>query len=162
MNDTETFVTESNRIEGITRKPTTAELAEHERFMALEVVTVEELERFVHVYQPNARLRDQHGLDVRVGNHIPPRGGPEIRERLQALLECCENIGSHWAHLEYETIHPFTDGNGRSGRMLWAWQKRDYPLGFLHHFYYETLQAHGKRQPNSIDQTQLSSEAQVT
>lgn len=147
MNDTVNFVTESNRIEGINRPPNAVELNEHERFMALDNVTIEELERFVRVYQPDARLRDKLGLNVRVGNHIPPRGGPEIRERLQALLECCQNIGPHWTHLEYETIHPFTDGNGRSGRMLWAWQMRDYPLGFLHHFYYQTLQAKSERWP---------------
>lgn len=144
MNDTTKFVIESNRIEGIQRTPKAAEIAEHERFMELNKVTVEELERFVKVYQPNATLRDKAGLDVRIGNHIPPRGGPEIRERLQALIECCKNRGPHWTHLEYETLHPFTDGNGRSGRMLWAWQMRDHPLGFLHHFYYQTLQANGK------------------
>lgn len=138
------FVAESNRIEGITRRPTRAELEEHGRFMALEAVTIKELKRFVRVYQPDARLRDQAGLNVRVGNHIPPPGGPEIRGRLKALLECCQNIGPHRTHLEYEAIHPFTDGNGRSGRMLWAWQMRDYPLGFLHHFYYQTLEACGK------------------
>lgn len=145
MNDTMQFIIESNRIEGIMRKPTVEEIAEHHRFMVLACVTIEELERFVRVYQPNARLRDKTGLDVRVGNHIPPRGGPEIRERLQTLLECCQNIGAYETHLEYETIHPFTDGNGRSGRMLWAWQMRDYPLGFLHHFYYQTLKANGQR-----------------
>lgn len=145
MSEIERFVTESNRIEGIVRKPTRAELDEHERFMALKVVTVEEMERFVKVYQPDAVLRDRPGLNVRVGGYVPPPGGPEIRERVKALLECCQNIGPHWTHLEYETIHPFTDGNGRSGRMLWAWQMREYPLGFLHHFYYQTLQATNSR-----------------
>ena len=109
--------------------------------MALERVTVEELERFVRIYQPNARLRDEAGLDVRVGKHIPPRGGPEIRKQLESLLERAPNMSAWVTHTEYETLHPFTDGNGRSGRMLWAWQMRDYPLGFLHHFYYQTLGA---------------------
>lgn len=140
MNDGLNFVRESNRIEGIHRDPTKAELAEFNRFMDLEKVTVEDLVQFVKAYQPNAELRNRKGLDVRVGNYIPPRGGPEIMEHLQALLECCQNIGAYQAHIEYEHLHPFTDGNGRSGRMLWAWQKRNFPLGFLHHFYYQTLQ----------------------
>lgn len=139
------FVAESNRIEGITRSPTDTELDEHCRFVALEVVTVAELERFVSVYQPGARLRDQHGLDVRVGDHRPPRGSPQIRHRLEALLVDMRDVRNPWAtHVEYENLHPFTDGNGRSGRALWAWQMQDYPLGFLHHFYYQTLSKFGR------------------
>lgn len=135
------FVVESNRIEGITRAPSSAEMVEFHRFMELEIVTSEELEAFVKVYQPNAVLRDKPGLNVRVGNHIPPHGGPEIRADLKRLLETLGQHTPHKNHLHYETLHPFTDGNGRSGRMLWAWQVRDLSLGFLHRFYYQTLAA---------------------
>ena len=145
----EGFVTESNRIEGIHRPPTKAELAEFKRFMALKAVTVAELKRFVSVYQPDARLRDKNGLDVRVANHRPPSGGRWIRETLAAMLTNAnqqrDEAGqppakiAYRTHVAYEWLHPFTDGNGRSGRMLWAWQMRRFPLGFLHHFYYQTL-----------------------
>ena len=136
------FVAESNRIEGITRPPTQAELQAHEWFVALPVITVQDLQEFVSVYQPGAVLRDRVGLDVRVGNHIPPRGRPEIREHLESILR---TGGDPWEqHCAYETLHPFTDGNGRSGRALWAWRMQRYPLGFLHHFYYQTLQHVGR------------------
>jgi hypothetical protein len=58
------MVAESLRIEGITRAPTDAEMREHERFVALDAVSITELEQFVKVYQPNARLRSIPGLNV--------------------------------------------------------------------------------------------------
>lgn len=132
------FVTESNRIEGILRPPTPEEITEFVRFMALKEVTVREIEAFVKVYQPDARLRDKIGLNVRVGNYTPPMGSPEIRIQLGLLLNN-HDFGAWTLHCMYEKIHPFTDGNGRSGRALWAWKMQDLRLGFLHMFYYQTL-----------------------
>lgn len=143
--DTFHFVAESNKIEGITRLPKDIEVEEHDRFINQDVITIDELMRFISVYQPNARLRDHVGLNVRVGNYTPSKGGLHIRESLSFILKAIE--GNHYepyeAHVEYEKLHPFTDGNGRSGRALWAWHMKQtigkYPLGFLHHFYYQAL-----------------------
>jgi uncharacterized protein (DUF433 family) len=137
-------VAESNRIEGIYREPTAEELVEHDRVIELEDLTIRDLEQFVAVYQRNARLRVHPGMDVRVGSHMPPKGGEHIREMLEALLDDIngERIDPWNAHIQYESIHPFTDGNGRSGRVIYHWQMRNTrmaDLGFLHAFYYQTL-----------------------
>lgn len=143
MSELYDFVVESNRIEGITRMPLTYELHAHEQFLEAPKLTIVGLKNFVTTIQANARLRDRVGLDVRVGSHVPPSGGSQVRLRLQDLLDEI-NAGDHSAysaHLAYETLHPFTDGNGRSGRVIWLWQmKGRAPLGFLHQFYYQTLQ----------------------
>lgn len=138
------FVRESNRIEGILRKPTKAELAMTEVFLALRAPTVLDVESLVRVYQPDALLRCLPGLNVRVGDHIAPPGGPAIIDALRDILARLPTADPWSLHVEYETLHPFTDGNGRSGRALWAWQMvRRYDgglaLGFLHRFYYQTL-----------------------
>lgn len=145
MNATD-FVRESNRIEGILREPTAEEVAEFERFMNLPEIGPFDLEAFVGVYQPNAVLRNRAGLDVRVGNHIPPPGGPEIERQYKHLIDLANAgaLDAYRLHVLYETLHPFTDCNGRSGRMLWAWQMGwDWALsiGFLHRFYYQALDA---------------------
>ena len=137
-------VAESNRIEGIEREPTAQELVEHDRFMGLKNLTIRDLEKFVTVYQRNAKLRVYPGMDVRVASYLPPKGGEHIREMLGALLVDIngERIDAWTAHIQYECIHPFTDGNGRSGRAVYHWQLRNSrmaDLGFLHAFYYQTL-----------------------
>ena len=143
MSDTDIyhFICESNRIEGIIGVPPDREIAEFKRFMALETVMLDDLKQFVSVYQPNAKLRTEKGMDVRVGDHYPPPGGGRILALIGNLLgEVNAGEISPWqAHIDYETIHPFTDGNGRSGRMLWAWMMQDIRLTFLHRFYYQTL-----------------------
>lgn len=139
------FVRESNRIEGIHRAPTDEELVATQYFLDLDVLTISDVVKLVDVYQRGARPRFVQGLDVRVGGHVPPRGGPHVQSALQRILEAVNDgdFSAYEAHVAYETLHPFTDGNGRSGRAIWLWATggmEQAPLGFLHHFYYESLQ----------------------
>ena len=57
-----------------------------------------------------------------IGGRLAPRA-PALGYMLDELLR---NINMReiepWkAHAEYEFIHPFIDGNGRSGRAVWLW-----------------------------------------
>lgn len=144
------FILESNRIEGIHREPTTTEVDALDWFLAADTLTRGHLITLTTVFQPDARLRDLPGLDVYVGTHCPPPGGPRIADALDDVLDRASH-GEHPypVHVAYETLHPFTDGNGRSGRALWLRgmnrrspreQRQAWGLGFLHCWYYQSLE----------------------
>ncbi len=80
-------------------------------------------------------------IRVRVGSYIPPPPG-EVSGLMSDLLEWWDKesgalspvMSSAIVHYRFETIHPFSDGNGRTGRALALWEL--YRRGFdTHHIF---------------------------
>jgi hypothetical protein len=156
------FVIESNRIEGMDGA-TGDEVIAFEHFIGLSSLYIGDLLNLLTRFQPGALLRTGIGQDVWVSDHKAPAGGPliviglsEIIGRVEMWQQGLAHASPFNVHRDFENLHPFTDGNGRVGRAIWAWQMLHAPvgtrelrvglaLGFLHEFYYQTLSATPER-----------------
>lgn len=169
------FADESNMIEG-KGAASYAELAALWRIIGLShVPTVPELELYVSIIAPGHKLRVKLGVQVRVGNHVPRKGNPNMflwLDDIRRAIRFRQGTTSY-IHNAYETLHPFTDGNGRSGRALWLWHKlSDYntggltsaamakELGFLHCWYYDSLSV--ERRPDPTEKTEGKNNADLS
>ena len=131
------------------------ELERAEKFLKLEEIKIADICNFVSATTKDhgtlGQIRSIHGIDVIVGDHHPPKGGPHI---VEALGEIVSNINidktyrdsyAFNLHAKYESLHPYTDGNGRSGRLIWLWMMGGFewldasPYNFLQYWYYQSL-----------------------
>lgn len=140
------FIRESNAIEGIYRAPSTLEVSSFRIFMEMPELTFDDVLVLQAVFAPAKPLRSEPYMNVWVGNHIAPPGGIAIPLRLKEIIADANAGDNPWqTHVDFESLHPFMDGNGRTGRAIWAWHMqrlgRDpFGLSFLHRFYYQTLE----------------------
>jgi hypothetical protein len=155
------FAAESDRIEGIDEDDERHKrhVVELELLLERPKLAVVDLQNFVANAQPGAKIRDRKGRNVSIMRngvvlYRPPEGGIQIVGKLEELLEQINRgeVDPGEAHAAYESLHPFTDGNGRSGRAVWAWHMKKigenpFGLGFLHLFYYQALELARRQVP---------------
>lgn len=136
------FADESNRIEGIYGNKA---LNDHQR--RLEKLLAEDTMSIAILCEFNTAgaLRTQSGMNVFIGNHEPKPGGMHIMYALDdTVAKANAGIDPYIVHHEFEKLHPFLDGNGRTGRALWLWQMMNQEYysvrnNFLQQWYYQSL-----------------------
>jgi Fic family protein len=70
--------------------------------------------------EPEVNHRGWRTCGVRIGDRICP----DWQELPRLMLEWehgIENLTPDEAYLEFEKIHPFVDGNGRTGKIIHNW-----------------------------------------
>ena len=136
------FVEESNYIEGYTHRVKADELRAH-RQLLFDGCSPTTMRQFVSLVAPGNSLRTQAGMNVRVGSHVAPCGGPMIEPALKDILLHTWAGDPFDVHRRLLNLHPFTDGNGRASRAVWLYMMlklgRPVNRGFLHEWYYQSL-----------------------
>ena len=87
------------------------------------------------VRQTQVFLGPYKGCSVRQAHFIPPPPGPQLEEGLAEWEDWIHRdtalhpvVRIALSHYQFESLHPFTDGNGRIGRLLAILQLMEYGL----------------------------------
>jgi len=106
-------------------------------------------------------------IRVRVGSHVAPppeRVQPMMSDLLvwwnRDATEISPVLSSAILHHQFETIHPFADGNGRTGRMLSLWEL--YRRGFDNHHIFSIDEFYWEDRPRyyaALEKAQRDEEA---
>ena len=136
----EIFAKESDKIEGEKYNP--------QHLVSLQRILYNDLDEEIllnahKLFAPcekwSGKYRD---VNVSIGGEIAPSPAL-VKELMHNWFLDLPKMDSYEAHVRFEKIHPFQDGNGRIGRAVWLKKALnegyDYRISFLHQFYYQVL-----------------------
>lgn len=137
------FLYESNKIEGVYDDVSLEQAIEAWEFLLgkkeLTVGVILKAHKILMLHQNLAP--DQKGYFRRCMVYIGHKAGmnwvkiPDAIEKwLYWMNMTADDEMAKKLHIEYEHIHPFVDGNGRTGRMFYNWQrlKSGLPIHVIH------------------------------
>ena len=95
-------------------------------------------------------------MAVRVGRYLPPSPS-KVSGLMKELLDWWNRDSAEWSpvvssaivHYRFEEIHPFADGNGRTGRLLALWEL--YRRGFDTHHVFSIDEYYWEDRPRYYD-----------
>lgn len=126
------FLRESNAIEEVYDDVALVDsFLAWEFLMSKDALTVKDVltsHQILMDYQPipNKYKGDFRDVPVRIGYSVKNMPKPVIHSLIEDLLnDMNNNVNPSDAvmhHVQFENIHPFIDGNGRSGRLLLNWE----------------------------------------
>ena len=130
MSVTKEFIRHSNLIEGVDNEAEDKQCWEAWLWLKdqkiISQIVMLELHRKIMINQMGNIAGHFRNVQVYVGNHVPPNG-EIMRGQLYGwgldLLERYDKFTPREMHVRFEKIHPFLDGNGRTGRMLMWWHE---------------------------------------
>ena len=138
----EEFLEESNAIEGEYSDEALEEAMEAWQFLiGRDSITIPGILQMHKILMKTRDLKEKYkGVLRDCPVYIGGREAMDHREIRAALKDWCRQTNADnpdWEalHISYERIHPFVDGNGRTGRHLMNWtrlKKCDLPLWIIH------------------------------
>lgn len=126
------FLQHSNYIEGVSDSDSLDQAVKAwEYLIEQDVLTVKVILETHRILMLNTNLQsDERGFlrtcNVRVGIYYPPNYNfvpVLIHNWVFESMRKHPKVDAKALHIEFEKIHPFVDGNGRVGRMLYNWTR---------------------------------------